>query len=119
QLLRPYTSKGEPVVWAIKVDARVFADPAASPDARAVPEPPALDLLVPARRALVLGGAAAIFLLYALLVALKSREVVTQARARGTVATPLVPLPALIRAPLAGLALVIGVGLELILRTGT
>jgi len=119
QLLRPYTSKGEPVVWAIRVDARAFTDPSADRTIGPAPPPATLDLLEPARRALVLGSAAALFLLYALMVILKSREVRAQARARGTVATPLVPLPAAVRAPLAGLALVAGVALELMLATGT
>ncbi|WP_437314665.1 hypothetical protein [Sorangium sp. So ce385] len=122
ELLRPYTPKAEPIRWAIRADARAFQpEPtAARPGADALgrlsdaaassPDP---------SRTLYLAAGAALFALYSALVALKAREHERLARAAGAMPRPLVPIPLAPRAALAGLALVAGVALELLLRDGT
>ncbi|WP_437721960.1 hypothetical protein [Sorangium sp. So ce861] len=122
ELLRPYAPKAEPIRWAIRADARAFRpEPAAarpgadalgrlSDAAAASPDP---------SRTLYLAAGAALFALYSALVALKAREHERLARAAGALPRPLVPIPLAPRAALAGLALVAGVALELLLRDGT
>ncbi|WP_437606552.1 hypothetical protein WMF20_37120 [Sorangium sp. So ce834] len=122
ELLRPYTPKAEPIRWAIRADARAFQpEPAAAP-----PSADALGRLSDAAaaspdrsRTLYLAAGAALFALYSALVALKAREHERLARAAGALPRPLVPIPLAPRAALAGLALVAGVALELLLRDGT
>ncbi|WP_437479600.1 hypothetical protein WME75_33910 [Sorangium sp. So ce1014] len=122
ELLRPYAPKAEPMRWAIRADARAFQpEPAAAP--------PGADVLgrladaaasSPDRsRTLYLAAGAVLFALYSALVALKGREHERLARAAGVAPRPLVPIPLAPRAALAGLALVAGVALELLLRDGT
>jgi hypothetical protein len=122
ELLRPYAPKGEAVTWAIRVDARAFA-PAAAPAAPARPTGvrASLDeaLGEPGRRLILGAGALSLFLLYASLVALKSGQVALHSRAAGVAPRPLVPLPAALRALLAGAALVAGVFVQLLLMRAT
>ncbi|XXX74291.1 hypothetical protein WMF30_42265 [Sorangium sp. So ce134] len=122
ELLRPYAPKAEPIRWAIRADARAFQpEPAAAP-----PAADALGRLADAAaaspdrsRTLYLAAGAVLFALYSALVALKAREHERLARAAGALPRPLVPIPLAPRAALAGLALVAGVALELLLRDGT
>lgn len=113
ELLRPYAPKGEPVTWAIKVDARAFQ----APRPLAAPPPAGLDGLLGdgGRRALLGAGALSLFLLYASLVALKAGEV----RRRAATLRPLIPLPAAARAVLAGAALTAGAITQLVLMRAT
>lgn len=117
ELMRPYVPKGEAITWAIRVDARALAPPAAS--ASRASREASSDLQTPLHRIAAIASAAAIFLLFTLLVALKSREVARAARATGTLPRPLVPLSTALRAPLAGLALAAGVGLQIGLGRAT
>lgn len=115
ELLRPYAPKGEPILWTIRADARALR--AEAPQPASVAEPPiampaALELFAGARRTLLLGGAGALFILFSVLVAQKSRQVARHAAAAGTKARPVIPLPTALRAVGAGLALVVGVGLQ-------
>jgi hypothetical protein len=120
ELLRPYAPKGEAITWAIRADPRALKPPPATP-----PRPSgvheAIDaaLAGAARQGILGAGAAALFLFYGVLVALKSREASRFARAAGTAARPLVPLPAPVRAVLAGALLVVGVAVELLLSRAT
>ncbi|WP_148314247.1 hypothetical protein [Sorangium cellulosum] len=122
ELLRPYTPKAEPIRWAIRADARAFQpEPtAARPGADALGRLSDAAAASPDRsRTLYLAAGAALFALYSALVALKAREHERLARAAGALPRPLVPIPLAPRAALAGLALVAGVALELLLRDGT
>ncbi|WP_437965459.1 hypothetical protein WMF04_38365 [Sorangium sp. So ce260] len=122
ELLRPYAPKAEPIRWSVRADARAFQpEPAAAP-----PGADALGRLADAAaaspdrsRTLYLAAGAALFALYSALVALKAREHERLARAAGVAPRPLIPIPLAPRAALAGLALVAGVALELLLRDGT
>ncbi|MRG96982.1 hypothetical protein [Polyangium spumosum] len=118
ELLRPYAPKGEPVSWLVRFDARALdvTAPRAEPAPASAPGPAAL---APDRRLFVLIGGGVAFVLYALLVALKSREVERAARAAGAEPRPLIPAPLFVRATGAGLALVAGLALQLALPTGT
>ncbi|WP_437731582.1 hypothetical protein [Sorangium sp. So ce1335] len=122
ELLRPYAPKSEPLRWAVRADARAF-QPA---PAAAAPGADALGRLAGAAasshdrgRTLYIAAGVALFALYSALVALKAREHERLARAAGVEPRPLVPIPLAPRAALAGLALVAGVALELLLRDGT
>lgn len=115
ELMRPYAPKGEALTWPIRVDRRALAArpvPAArkAQGARAIVDG-ALGL-----RSLFIVGGAAIFAFYALLVVAKSREAARHARAASVAARPLVPLPVVVRAALAGVSLSIGVFVELVVE---
>ncbi|MDI1482026.1 hypothetical protein [Polyangium sp. y55x31] len=118
ELLRPYAPKAEPVTWLVRFDARALdvTTPKAEPTTAASPVPAAL---APDRRMFVLLGGGLAFVLYALLVAWKTREVERAARAAGAEPRPLIPAPLFVRATGAGLALVGGLALQLTLSTGT
>ncbi|MGK4002588.1 hypothetical protein WMF31_08190 [Sorangium sp. So ce1036] len=122
ELLRPYAPKNEPLRWTIRADARAFQPAAAA----APPGADALGRLADAAaagadrgRTLYLAGGLALFAFYSALVALKAREHERLARAAGAAPRPLIPIPLAPRAALAGLALVAGVALELLLKDGT
>ncbi|AUX46211.1 uncharacterized protein SOCE26_077160 [Sorangium cellulosum] len=122
ELLRPYAPKGDPLRWAIRADARAFqpASAAAPPGADALGR--LADAAASSRdrgRTLYLAAGALLFALYSALVALKAREHERLARAAGVAPRPLVPIPLAPRAALAGLALVAGVALQLLLKDGT
>jgi hypothetical protein len=120
ELLRPYTPKGEAVTWAIRADRRAFK--ATAPESARPPAPApklANAITEPERRAIAFAAAAGLFLLYSLLVAQKSLEVARDAEAAGAAARPLLPLPAALRAVLAGLALVAGLAVEFIAQRAT
>ena len=119
ELMRPYAPKGERITWAVRADARALRG--ALPDASRT-APPVISedgLAAPALRALVLAAAFAIFLGYALLVGRKSVDVARAAEAAGATARPLVRLPMVLRALLAGASLVAGLAVELVLHRAT
>lgn len=103
-VVRPHIAKGEPAVWRIQADARAF-DAFAPPRAPAVAPPTRAAPPRVRRRLALLASGLLIALAYALLVAFKWRAVA--AGCKGARASPraLVPLPAVVRAPLAGFAL--------------
>jgi hypothetical protein len=117
ELLRPYAPKGEAITWAIRADARAFRPADAAPLPSAPKAAPSLH--DPAQRAVLLVGALSLFILYASLVALKSREVARLAKARGVEPRALVPIPSALRALFGGAALVAGVIVELVLMRAT
>jgi len=120
ELLRPYAPKGEPITWLVRFDARALEVTAPRPDPTTTAASPGpVAALAPDRRLFVLLGGGLAFVLYALLVALKSREVERAARAAGAEPRPLIPAPLFVRATGAGLALVGGLALQLTLPTGT
>ena len=122
ELIRTYAPKGEPVAWSLQVDARAFRTaPAAAPSKSSLPVPEAAKtLLTPDReRSLIFVAIGAGFLIFSLLVAMKTREAARLAKAAGTEARPLLRVPLFIRSAGAGIALVAGVGLELSLRDPT
>ncbi|WP_437973920.1 hypothetical protein WMF11_35575 [Sorangium sp. So ce295] len=122
ELLRPYAPKAEPIRWAIRADARAFQpEPAAAkPGADTLGRISDAAAGSPDRsRTLYVAAGVVLFALYSALVALKAREHERLARAAGALPRPLVPIPLAPRAALAGLALVAGVALELLLRDGT
>ncbi|MGK3959726.1 hypothetical protein WMF38_42600 [Sorangium sp. So ce118] len=122
ELLRPYAPKGEPIRWAVRADARAFqpAPAAATPAADTLGRLADAAAASPDRsRTLYLAAGVVLFAIYSALVALKAREHERLARAAGVAPRPLVPIPLAPRAALAGLALVAGVALELLLRDGT
>jgi hypothetical protein len=119
ELMRPYAPKGERITWAVRADARALRG--ALPDASRT-SPSAIDedgLAAPAARGLVLACAFAIFLVYALLVGKKSVDVARSAEAAGATARPLVRLPMILRALLAGASLLAGLAVELVLHRAT
>lgn len=119
ELLRPYAPKGEAVQWAVRFDARALDVTAAKLPSSDATAPAAPSSVTPARRDFLFFGAGLLFVLYSLVVALKSREVLRTTAAAGAEARPLIPLPMYVRSVAAGLALVAGLLLQLFLRTGT
>jgi hypothetical protein len=116
-LLRPYVPKGDAVTWRVRVDPRAFVSRSSEPTGNAAPL--TLQSVVLGRRGALIAGAAALFVGFALLVALKTREAKRSAISRGAEARPLLPLPMALRAVAAGLLLMIGVALQLKLESGT
>jgi len=114
-LLRPHVARREAVVWAARVDAKALGD---LNDPRLRPPPPAQDQarteLAPEDRAIGWGAMAAGALVYALLLALKHRDVTGAARERGVQARPLVPLGIALRVAFAGPMLAIGVAWQML-----
>ncbi|WP_437501575.1 hypothetical protein [Sorangium sp. So ce1099] len=122
ELLRPYAPKGEPIRWAVRADARAFqpAPTATAPAADTLGRLADAAAASPDRsRTLYIAAGVVLFAIYSALVALKAREHERLARAAGVAPRPLVPIPLAPRAALAGLALVAGVAMELLLRDGT
>ncbi|EYF00151.1 hypothetical protein [Chondromyces apiculatus] len=123
ELVRPYAPKGEAVRWALLADARAFKPVVEAP--KAGPALPvrafeAATAWTPDReKTLYAVAAVALFAVFTGLVAAKVREVSRVSEAAGVSPRPLVPMPLLARAPLAGATLVAGVTLELILKSGT
>lgn len=120
ELVRPYASKGERVVWSVRVDARAITQEGpASENGPPAPRPHEVDARQPlrlvsdARGTLLWLGAFALFVLVASLVAAHSVEVSRAAALRGQKPRPLVPLPGILRAALAAALFVAGIGLQL------
>jgi len=121
ELLRPYAPKGEVIAWAIRADARAFRSTTPAAPVKPTGLRAAIDgaLGEPGRRALLFFAGLSLFVLFASLVALKSGEAARHAHKAGATSRPLVPLPAALRAVLAGAALVAGVFVELLLMRAT
>ncbi len=115
ELVRPHVARGESVSWTVRLDPRALpavVDPRLRPASRstATKEP---DRLRDASLLVALGGLA---LGFALLVGHKTRAFSTACSAQGGRANGLLPLPQAARAPVAGLALAGGVGLQVLDR---
>ena len=122
ELLRPYVPIGEGISWTFVADGRAFAKTAPAPVRPA--DAPILSIAQPTGAfgrfgALWLAGAAAGFLAFAVLVARKVQEVALAATEAGTKPAPLVPMPVLLRAPLAAAGVALGVWLQLARRAWT
>ncbi|MCC6528376.1 MAG: hypothetical protein IT373_37370 [Polyangiaceae bacterium] len=116
ELLRAFAPKGESVLWQVRFDPRALDRPPAPPAAEPLPDsqPRAIEVLdAPAERLPWLAAGGALGLLYTLLVVLKFRQLARHAAEAEAELRPVVPMPLLLRAPLAGAALVAGVALEL------
>lgn len=117
ELARAYAPKGERVEWTARLDSKPFQKHSVSADEprkkvievpnRFPPKPESI------RDTSVIASAAGLLLFLTILGALKWFEVQRLARERGATARGLVPLPGLVRAPLAAIALLGGVYLEL------
>lgn len=118
-LLRPYASKNEAVTWSVRVDPRAFRGPAQAATAIPPAAPATLDALLPSSRTTAVFLAALLFVAFAMLVAVKSRDASRAASAAGAEARPLVTLPMWVRACGGGLCLAVGVLLEVHLDSGT
>jgi hypothetical protein len=97
-LTRPHVAKREAVTWAVRVDARAIgelSDPRMRQQTEAQPQPAQEESS--RDRAIKLGAMAAGALLFALLMALKHRDVVKAARERSVDPRPLVPLGIAVR----------------------
>lgn len=121
ELMRPYVAKGESVVWSITADRRAIGQEKAevfgvSPVAA---EPATLGELFPVNGAGLLVAAGAIFMLYALLVGAKWREVVRASREAQVTPRPWIQAPIVVRAAAAGLCLLGGVWLQFARDAGT
>lgn len=122
ELLRTYAASGEPITWMIRVDGRALraAPPkAAPPPSLSLPRGGAFAIVEDGRSAIAFAGAIGLFLLFSVLVALKSIEVTKSTREAGTTPRPFIPAPIFVRAAGAGVALVSGVALQLTMKTGT
>ena len=119
ELLRPYAPKGETITWAIRADPRALQAPLPAAPRPGVREAIEGALADSTRRGLALAGALALFVAYSVLVALKAAEAGRLSRAAGTEARPLLPIPAALRAVLAGALLVGGIFVELVLMRAT
>jgi hypothetical protein len=115
ELMRSYVPRGTALPWVVRVDQRAL-EPLSEPEAVAPPPAPAPVLgSTPPPRQLLLAAAAGLWLLYTLLVAFKALEVKRHAREARATVRPAFPLPLVLRAPAAGLALAGGVALQLVL----
>lgn len=118
ELARAYAPKGERVEWTAHLDPKPFqhhgVGGGADEPAKKVIEVPNRFPPKPAsvRDTSVLASAAALLLLLTILGAVKAFEVQRLAGERGATARGLVPLPGLVRAPLASAALLGGIYLE-------
>ena len=114
ELLRTYAPRGESVLWAVRVDRRAIEAPAQTEDAVTdVPAPrPASDELAP--RDVLMVAAAGLLLLVWLLVWLRGCEVARVADQADADVPSVVPLPAWLRGPMAGVAFTGGVALQLL-----
>ncbi|NUP09560.1 MAG: hypothetical protein HOW73_26240 [Polyangiaceae bacterium] len=119
EVVRPYASRGERVVWSIRVDrnaltldadgpAATLERPALPPDGRAP-----MRLVSSPRDTMLLVGALALFLIVASLVAAHGIEVRQRAERRDQKPRPLVGLPIAVRAIATALLFVAGLWLQL------
>jgi hypothetical protein len=110
ELVRPYAPQREALVWTIRVDPHALRDRVVrAPQPPVAPREPRGGLSEPWRRGLWIAGGIALFVVFASLVAAKSRQVARHAKAAGVAPRPLVPLPAWARALLGAAALTAGV----------
>jgi hypothetical protein len=111
-LVRPHVARGEAPAWTVRVDPRALSqvsDPRLRAAEPSVP-PQEPDRL---REAATLAGLGAIALLFGLAVRRQARVFGLACAARAAVPRALLPLPEGARAAVAGLALAVGVALEL------
>jgi len=123
EVVRPYASRGERVLWSIRFDARALtiagsraqpgSDHLARDDHGGAGRPSLVRLVRDARDTAFIIGALALFLLVTSLVAAHAIEVRQRAAARGQQARPLIPVAIAVRAIAAGLMFVAGLWLEL------
>jgi len=112
EIVRPHVSRGESVTWSVRADPKAFGAITA-PELRAPPPPPKPP--APPRHDLRIAAFIALGLLFASLVAAKSRAVERAARALCLEPRPLLPasrVPLRVRAALAGAAFAGGAALE-------
>lgn len=120
EMVRPYASRGERVVWSLRVDQTAFdlgqgagTAPAADPTSKGHDARAPIRLVSSARDTMLLLGALALFIIIASLVAAHAIEVRQRAARRDQKARPLLPIPVAVRAILAAIAFVAGVWLQL------
>jgi hypothetical protein len=109
ELVRSHVARGEPVLWRIEASASAIpSEP--GPQAETKPKTPIAVAapLAPARSLRFPLITAAFGLALALLAWLKARRLAAVCRLARSEPRPLVPLPSFVRAPLAGLALAVG-----------
>lgn len=115
ELVRPHVSKAEQVAWSVLLDPRALG---AVNDPRVKPSPSTLvheAISGPTRdRQVFLSVAAGLCVLFTALTAIKGRQVELHARAAQVVPRPFIRLPINVRAMLAGPAVAIGVGMQLL-----
>ncbi|MBN2191803.1 MAG: hypothetical protein JW751_03215 [Polyangiaceae bacterium] len=119
EVVRPYVAKGEPVVWRVVADARAFGGVGPSAGPTPPPTPPVLPGVTEQWRAVALGGAGAVALLYALLVVAKWRALAKACAKRRAVPRALLPLPAALRGAVAGLLLVAAAAVAVVTEFAT
>ncbi|MCS6900687.1 MAG: hypothetical protein RMJ98_08680 [Myxococcales bacterium] len=117
ELVRPHVAKAEQVAWSVRLDPRSLG---AVNDPRIRP-PPSTAVRAILRsesreRQVFLAVAAGVAILFTALTAIKGRQVELAARAAGLAPRPLFPAPSHVRAFLAGPAVALGVGLQLLLE---
>ena len=112
ELVRPHVARGESVRWSVRVDPGAFSgvvDPRLRPRIEAAPPEP--DRV---REASLLVALGALGLAFALLVGQKARAFALACAARGAHPRAIVPLSDGLRAALAGAALAVGAGLQVL-----
>lgn len=112
EVVRPHVAKGEPVVWRVLANPRAF-DAFGSESPENQPAPVLAPRETPRARLASLIALLVVGLGYALLVLLKWRGACKAAATRNAKAHALIPLPAPLRAALAGAALAGAVALVL------
>jgi hypothetical protein len=106
EIVRPHVARGEPPLWRVATDPKIFEGlPAKIVDVPAERAARIVPLELPAERAGVGLAAIALAVVYALLVFVKWRWVAADARSASASPRALIPLPAPMRAALAGAAL--------------
>lgn len=113
-LVRAYVPEGAAVVWMIRADARAV-EGLALPPGLLHPLPAPLEPVFEMLHGRALRGVGAlVFVLYALLIGLKGRQVRRLAAAAKSTMPPVVPVPEWLRVPMAAGALVAGIYLQLL-----
>jgi hypothetical protein len=117
ELVRPHVAKAEQVAWSVRIDPRSLG---AVNDPRIRPPPStAVKAILRSEsreRQVFLAVAAGVAILFTALTAIKGRQVELAARNAGLAPRPFVPAPPHVRAFLAGPAVALGVGLQLLLE---
>jgi len=120
EIIRPYASRSERVIWSLRVDPRAFSFMAKEPTSRgpsvagSPPAPPRspLTIVQSPRETGFLVGALALFVIVTSLVGAHAIEVRQRAARRGDQPRPLLGVPVVIRTVIAGSLFVLGVGLQ-------
>lgn len=119
-LVRPHVARGERPTWTIRFDPKAMGQTIAAPPPAAAASP--ISIARPAERPASYAALFAVLVLAAGVVAQKASSVARLAREKGAGARALVPVGGVLRALLAGVALALGLGLQLALddaRVGT